>query len=425
MTDVTARLLDEIDDLLNLYVAFPSDSDRHAVAAWAVHCWALEAFDSTPRLAILSPEKGSGKTRLLEVLELVVPGPIHAVNLSAAALFRLVADESRTTTLLLDEADTYLSAKNAMNHEDIRGLVNAGHRRGAKAYRVRAEAGMTVEAFEAFAPVALAGIGDLPDTITDRSIVLGMKRRAPSEQVASFRRRRALENTAALRQALQEHGPALADTLEGVEPVMPDGVVDRPADVWEALVAIGDLAGDEWSQRIRTAAVAAVTQQEPDELTIGARLLSDLRTIFVERDDPDAIATQDLLDALHEDEEAPWGDWYGSPLDPRGLAKILKRYDVRSTTVRTEEHDRPLKGYKRETLWDAWAHWLPPSHQNGLRPISPLQQPEQPKLEPSSNGDNARNAPTGENPPDVCVECGNADNQRDENGVCIACLVKW
>ena len=61
------------------------------------------------------------------------PDPVHAVNMSAAALFRVVADQS--PTLLLDEADTYLGTAIAKQHEDIRGLINAGHRRGAMAYR--------------------------------------------------------------------------------------------------------------------------------------------------------------------------------------------------------------------------------------------------------------------------------------------------
>src|SRR5215210_6500028 len=90
--DVPCPLLDELADLFKRYVAFPTEHARVAVVLWVVHCHALEAFDSTPRLALLSPEKGSGKTRTLEVLNLVVPSPLHAVNISAAALYRLVAD---------------------------------------------------------------------------------------------------------------------------------------------------------------------------------------------------------------------------------------------------------------------------------------------------------------------------------------------
>jgi hypothetical protein len=130
---VLADLLDELDRLLGRFVVFPSECARHAVAVWVVHTWTLMAHESTPRLALLSPEKGSGKTRALEVLEMLCPGALHTVNLSAAALFRKVSQGR--CTLLLDEADTYLGLGTAQQHEDLRGLVNAGHRRGAVAYR--------------------------------------------------------------------------------------------------------------------------------------------------------------------------------------------------------------------------------------------------------------------------------------------------
>jgi hypothetical protein len=45
-------------------------------------------WDSTPRIAFLSPERGSGKSRALEVIELLVPRPVYAVNVSPSYLFR-------------------------------------------------------------------------------------------------------------------------------------------------------------------------------------------------------------------------------------------------------------------------------------------------------------------------------------------------
>ena len=126
-------VLDDISVLLARYVAFPSPECLVAVVLWIVHTHAVDCFESTPRLAALSPEKGSGKTRTLEVLALLVPNPLHAVNITAAALYRSVAPKQ--PTLLLDEADTYLGITVAKQHEELRGLINAGHRRGATVYR--------------------------------------------------------------------------------------------------------------------------------------------------------------------------------------------------------------------------------------------------------------------------------------------------
>jgi hypothetical protein len=162
-----AEILDRVADLLARYVAFPTPAACDAVALWAAHCHAIHAFESTPRLALLSAEKGSGKTRCLEVLDLLVPEPMHAVNATAAALFRAVED--RQPCILFDECDATFGPMARGEHEELRALINAGHRKGAVAYRcVGDPRNMQVKAYPAYAAVALAGIGDLPPTILDR-----------------------------------------------------------------------------------------------------------------------------------------------------------------------------------------------------------------------------------------------------------------
>jgi hypothetical protein len=49
---------------------------------------------------------------------------------------------------------------------------------------------------------AMAGIGDLPDTIIGRSIILRMRRRAPSETVHPWRRRTYYDEGNAIRERL-------------------------------------------------------------------------------------------------------------------------------------------------------------------------------------------------------------------------------
>lgn len=351
---VLNQLLDDLDDVFARYVSFPCIEARWSVVAWTAHCWALEAFDSTPRLAVLSPEKGSGKTRLMEVIELHVPNPMLTVNVSAAALFRKVADGG--VTLLLDEADTYLGFRVAKEHEDLRGLVNAGHRRGAKALRATvAGKGVKVEEFPCFAPAALAGIGDLPDTIMDRSVVISMRRRAPGEQVEPFRLKRAERDAQPLVGRLEEWSVKAVDRLEDDEPVMPPGIVDRPADVWEPLIILGDAAGDQWSARIRQAAVKLNGERAERDPSLGVQLLSDVRTAF---GDEDRMTTEALIDALVAMESAPWGDLRGKPIDARGIARRVKKYGVAPGDHRFGEATK--KGYLRADFHDAWERYLLP-----------------------------------------------------------------
>jgi hypothetical protein len=84
-------------------------------------------------------------------------------------------------------------------------------------------------------------------------------------------------------------------------------------------------------------------------------LLADLRTVFGDRD---AMSVAEIITALIELYEAPWGDLKGRPLNPRGLAQRLRAYEIQSMTVR----DRNLvyRGYKRDQLYDAWQRYLPP-----------------------------------------------------------------
>jgi putative DNA primase/helicase len=149
------------------------------VALWAVHAHALDAFGITPRLSITSPRPQCGKTTLLDILQRLVVRPLLAGNVSAASVFRVV--EVARPTLLVDEADTFLPG-----NDELRGVLNSGHRRGGNVIRVVGEA-MDVRAFSTFAPAAIAMIGHLPGTLADRSVAITLKRKRADEPVESFR----------------------------------------------------------------------------------------------------------------------------------------------------------------------------------------------------------------------------------------------
>src|SRR5262245_15809245 len=188
--DNLPAVLAAVYDFAGSFIAYPSEEARVAHLLWIAHTHLMPAWESTPRLALLSPEPASGKTRALEVTELLVPNPVEAINVTPAYIFRKVGDqESGPPTLLHDEIDTVFGPK-AKESEEIRGLYNAGHRRGAVAGRCVVR-GKTVETEEipAFCALGLAGLGWLPDTILSRSIIIRMRRRAPGENVTPFRRR--------------------------------------------------------------------------------------------------------------------------------------------------------------------------------------------------------------------------------------------
>jgi hypothetical protein len=368
-----AALLNEVEAFHRRFNVFPHEAAYVAVVLWDAHAHLLDCFESTPRLAFLSPEPGSGKSRALEIVETLVPNPMAAVDASAAALFRAVAGvDGKRPTILFDEIDTIFGPK-AGENEQLRGFINAGHRRNRPMFRCVGDgANQTVQAFHSYAAVAVAGLGYLPDTIRDRSVNIRMRRRARNEKIEPYRTRIHEKEGFALRDRLATWAEQVSERVMNVWPAMPEGVTDRPADVWEPLLAIADAAGGDWPDRARAACVVLVTASKAnDKGSLGVRLLTDLRDhVMVGIDRLPTVAILDRLNAL---DDAPWADLHGKPLDNRRLSKMLAEYMTADTEPITSRNIKTagsvLKGYYAADLHDAWARYCPPPPESPLPPL--------------------------------------------------------
>lgn len=342
-----ADYLSAVERFVLRYVAFPSEHEPVAIALWVAGAWLVDQFETSPILAVTSAEKRSGKTRTFDVLELVAPHPFRVVIPSEAVVYTVLAQRPRPT-MLLDEADAIFGTRTSERYEGLRAILNAGNRAGTPVLRVRMEGRKReVDEFDVFGPKAIAGIGDLPDTVTDRAIPIRLKRRAPGETVARFRRRTAAAEAAPIR---FDWGHVVTDVTDVT---VPEELHDRAADSWEVLLAIADSAGGSWPARSRLAAVA-LSSDEDAPASVGMRLLADIREVF---GDDDHLTPAALVQRLHGLEDAPWDDWYGKPLTTRGLAKLLKPYRVRSVMRRVD--DDPQRGYFRADFEDAWDRYAP------------------------------------------------------------------
>jgi Protein of unknown function (DUF3631) len=347
-------ILNSIDSFLGRFVSYPSQDARVAHAVWIVHTHVLRLLESTPRIAFLSPEPGSGKSRALEVTELLVPQAMLVVNVSANYLFRKAADENGAPTVLFDEIDTVFGPK-AKEHEEIRGWLNAGHRKGAKAGRcVMRGKEVRTEELSAYCAVAMAGLGDLPDTIMSRSVIIAMRRRHAGEVVEPFRHRIHAPQALPIKTAIEAWTAPWTEFDQW--PEMPEQIKDRDADVWEPLIAIGDRAGSKWSTRVRGAAVNLVAAAKNQKPSLGVRLLADLRRVF---SDDEQLQTEIVLERLTGLEESPWGDLKGKPLDARTLSRLLERYDISPRQIRFSGKQK--RGYEKAAFQEAWLRYLPPS----------------------------------------------------------------
>ncbi|AYG82070.1 hypothetical protein DWB77_04240 [Streptomyces hundungensis] len=356
---VGSKLLDELRAHIAQFVIPPSPQALDAITLWVAATHLQPAWQHAPRLAVVGPAKRCGKSRLLDVLTETVHDPMLTINTTPAAIFRSI-NEEEPPTLLVDEADTIFGPKVAEKNEETRGLLNAGHQRGRYVTRVVGN-DHTPHRFATFAMAAIAGIGDLPDTVMDRSVVIRMRRRAEGEKVKPFRSRRDIPALHELRDRIHAWARPLLDEAASLEPDMP--VEDRAADTWEPLVIVADLAGGRWPRLVRVACaqmVAAEAAAEEDHPS-GARILADIRRVFVGRGEPDSLSTEELLYLLRQDPESPWAEWGRSGLTARGLGAMLREFGIKPGNVRVADGTQ-RKGYMRNKFLDAWRRYCPTVH---------------------------------------------------------------
>ncbi|MFH8260605.1 DUF3631 domain-containing protein [Streptomyces roseolus] len=352
------------------YVVLPSEDAVTAVTLWVAATHLQTAWQHAPRLAVVGPAKRCGKSRLLDVITETVHDPLITVNASAAAVFRSITENP--PTLLVDEADTLFgSAKVAEKNEEMRGLLNAGHQRNRPTLRVSGP-NHEVAKFPTFAMAALAGIGDLPDTIMDRSVVIRMRRRRPGENVAEFRTVRDTPALHAVRDRLVAWLGPLHDTALDLTPAMP--VEDRAADTWQPLVAMADLAGGPWPEAARAACLAMTrheAEQDQDNSALNLRLLADIRRAFAAEGNPALLRTGRLIGILNEDTESPWPEYKDKGLTPRGLQLLLKDYGISASSHRFPD-GLQARGFAREQFADAWARYCPEPPSTATPAVEPL-----------------------------------------------------
>jgi putative DNA primase/helicase len=340
-----AELLDQVVACVRQYLILP-DGGAETIAFWVLHTHVFDCFTNSPRLAITSPEKGCGKTTLLDVIGELVARPLPTSNATTAAVFRVI--EMKAPTLLIDEADTFLK-----DNDELRGVLNTGHRKGGYVTRTVGD-DFEPRQFTTWAPAAIAMIGRLPDTLDDRAITVRLRRRKPNERVRAFRSDRAGDLRVLARKAARwtldnQHTLTAADPETGT-------LFNRAADNWRPLLAIADLAGGEWPRLARSIAECAEAGKQDQSVKI--MLLGDIRDIITERPHTDRIGSSELAATLGAMEGRPWPEWRnGKPITAAALARLLSPFGIISRTHRDGEHT--FKGYLHRDFDEAFASYLP------------------------------------------------------------------
>jgi 5S rRNA maturation endonuclease (ribonuclease M5) len=351
-------LLDDICAFVRQYISFTSEAQPTVIALWIVHTWFVDTFEFTPYLHIFSPTRQCGKSHLLDCIAKLVRNVLSTVSLTVAALFRTI--EQDQPTLLIDEVDTVFGKGN--ENEELRAILNAGFERGSKVRRCIGP-NHDLKDFAVFCPKALAGIGQLPDTVSDRCIPIHLIAKKKSEAVQRFRKREVnVERLAAALEAYSQK-PEIIEALRNGRAEVPE-ISDRQNDIAEGLIVIADIAGGDWPGKARKSLIEIFSAKEEDN--VGVQLLASCRVAFGEGQD--RITTKELLDKLIEEETGTlWAHWWENDLNKtppniRGpaarIARLLKPFGIKARVIKMPD-DSTSRGYLREDFEDNWSRFCP------------------------------------------------------------------
>ena len=342
----SSKTLGLVRHLLEEYLEL-APHEYTAVALWVLHTHVYQQFVVTPRLALLSPVRGCGKSTALELLVLLSARARKEDGVTPAAIIRLI-DRDRCT-MMLDEGDNL--GLEFRSNGVLRSILNSGHRRGGSLTKVIKD---SPKRFLTFAPLAIATIGMLPLPLMHRAVVIHMER-------ATRALRRLDGSDPAIDAAYSMIRAWARDVKLNLDPTLPKTLRNRPADNWRPLISIADSFGRASGASAREAAVYfSRTHRDEDAAVI---LLNDIRIVFDARG-ADRLASAVLVEELVAIDDSMWSEWRGRHDDqqPRHLsqgelARLLAPFRIRPRSIwprQRRQGSKSSKGYLRAHFERAW-----------------------------------------------------------------------
>lgn len=334
-------ILDEVIRFVKRFVIFADPVHYEILGLWIIHTHAFDAAYATPYIYVTSAEPQSGKTRTIEIAELLARSPMTTASASPGALYAAV--ESRRPTIFLDEVDAIFSGK---ANEDLRGMLNSGYTHKGSVERQTMVKGGERESvrYSTFCPKLLAGIdnGELPATIADRCIVFNLKRRRldGTEEIERLNPRKIEPQAEALKDKIAHWAAAHIEAIADAEPAEISEISDRAFQIAEPLLQIGmQIRGG--TERSRAAVRHALGQKKPVE-TLGTKALRVARDLFSDGE-RDRISSAEFAAAMD--------------MTPPKASRLLTAYGIQPVVIKFPG-GTTVRGFRRETFTDAWQRYL-------------------------------------------------------------------
>jgi putative DNA primase/helicase len=342
-----AELLDALAKEFRRFIILPKYADV-ILPLWVLLTYLWEWCKYSPILSLSSPVPECGKSRVLDMLGKVVNRPFRTGNTTEAVLFRYI--NSHKPTLLIDEFDSMPEDRRAA----IGNILKNGFERSGCVHRLGGENKGEVVEFKVYGPKALACIKltTLDGATRSRCIIIRMQRKNRAHKVERFRNYDATElRRKCLRWAIDHR-----QQIESGTAVMPDALGDREQDIYEPLFVIANLAGGDWPEKIRSAALA-LCGESPDVKPDAAVQLLDWIKIYFTETGVEKVSSASLVKWLNEHADAPFGCLNaGRGIDQTVVRRYLAGFDIHPETVRLGS--QTAKGYNRAWFKDAFAAYL-------------------------------------------------------------------
>jgi putative DNA primase/helicase len=331
-----------------------------ALILWIAYAFIYKGWRWIPYLHIYSPERGEGKSTILDLLAALLGLPWGAVMIRPT-LPSLYTDleESGGRPQLIDEFDFMVTG-----HREIDGplyaYLNAGCKRGATVPRTKLEGGRRNERFPTLCPKVICGrnLESLDDSTRDRCIGIRMQKANWEDRVKYWVEEFHLSEGQQIGARIQVWCESLADKIWKLDFLCTTSVGMRVIDLWRPLLSIAEVAGEKWLEWVHSALIELATGPEAEHDSQGVRLLRGILRIRDTRPVSEGIHSADLATGL----QALGGEFleYGrkqKPITANRISRILERYGIKSEQVWLD--GKNLHGYRWAQLEKAWKSHLP------------------------------------------------------------------
>jgi Protein of unknown function (DUF3631) len=360
----TFNVLELILVLFDDYVV-ATPAQRMVFALWALATYFYDQFEYSPRLGLISPTSGYGKTTVFKLLVELASEVKLTKNTSAPAIYRRLEHRPRTT-YLIDEAEN----QGLLTDRVLRAVVDGGYERGGSIDRAGEE-------FSIYFPCAYAIRGqvhDVPLAILSRSHIISMELGTPKKRFDRSDR--------AFPVAREMIAKLRATVSLDLNPEMPAPLCNsrnpRLADNCRPLISVADTFGPKFGEDARAALIELCANLPLSDS--GIQMLEDIRKVSFDR-----ISKKVLVEALRE--IGYWDAWRGPndqgkshPLTTGELSRVLRRFKIRARTIwpipRLPD-SKSYSGYYRADFEEAWPLHCPPENDTSTHTskIIPLAKP--------------------------------------------------